>query len=185
MKTALTLIVAALFATETPGTTQPASPDDRFHATFDRFIGEDWLFFIDLYDADGNVTYSSVDIRRFEYGIGGAFLIEDAYRMEDEVHLGIQLIGLDKQAGNIHLSTFFQWQPTALAEVSGQFTESGGVQGRSSARLPDGTNVNERFECEWLDDRWTCASYRIEADGSESISNRNYYCRRSDPECSD
>ena len=161
------------------------SADQQFHSTFDRLVGEDWLFHIDLIDAAGEVIYSSVDVRRFEYGIGGAFLIENAYRLEDGVHAGIQLIGLNRQDRTIHLSTFFQWKATALADVVAHFSETGGVKGTSTAMLPDGSLVKERFECEWVDDRWTCASFRIEEDGSERISNRNYYCRRSDPDCGD
>ncbi len=93
------------------------SADQQFHSTFDRLVGEDWLFHIELINADGEVTYSSVDVRRFEYGIGGAFLIENAYRLEDGAHAGIQLIGLNRRDRTLHLSTFFQWKPTALAEV--------------------------------------------------------------------
>ena len=178
-----TLVPLILAAGAASAQSPPSSPDEQFRSAFDRFVGEDWLFYIELFGADGEVTFSGVDIRRFEYGIGGVFLIENVYRMEDEAHIGIQLIGLDRQAGTVHLSTFFPWQPTALAEVTGRFTESGGISGQSKARLLDGTEVNGRFACEWLDGRWTCSSHIIEPDGTERIADRNYYCRRSDPDC--
>ena len=187
MKNLLIAILAPLLAAASPvnAETPSASPDEQFRSAFDRFVGEDWLFYIELFGADGELTFSGVDIRRFEYGIGGAFLIENVYRMEDEAHIGIQLIGLDRQAGTIHLSTFFPWQSTALADVTGSFTESGGVSGGSRARLADGTEINGRFSCDWIDERWTCSSHVIEPDGTQRIADRNYYCRRSEPDCSD
>ena len=183
MRMTLAVLILILLPAAVPEAAEATSPDERFRWTFDRFVGEDWLFHIELYDAAGEVTFSGTDVRRFRYGIGGVFLIENVYRLEDEVHVGLQLIGLDRQAGTIHLSTFFQWQPTALADVVGRFTEAGGIEGTSTAELPDGTAVSERFQCEWVDDRWTCSSFVIEADGAERLSNRNYYCRRSDPDC--
>ena len=159
------------------------TPDETFRSVFDPFIGEDWLFHIEMYGPDGNVTFSGVDIRRFQYGVGGVFLIENVYRPDDEAHIGIQLIGLNGQVGTIHLSTFFPWKPTALANVTGHFSDAGGVEGTSAAELPDGSVINGRFSCEWLDGRWTCESYVVNPDGSERINDRNYYCRRSDADC--
>ena len=174
----LTLLIASSTAI---GEQSPA--DERFRSVFDPFVGDEWLFHIEMYDAEGNVSFAGVDVRRFEYGVGGTFLIESVFRPEDDAHIGIQLIGLDRQAGTIHLSTFFPWQATALADVSGRFTDSGGVEGKSTATLPDGTSISGRFACEWQDDRWTCESFVKTPGGGERRGDRNYYCRRSAPDC--
>lgn len=175
----------ALASLSLPGFTsaEEITPDVTFRSVFDPFIGDDWLFHIEMYGPDGNVTFSGVDVRRFQYGVGGAFLIENVYRPEDEAHIGIQLIGLDRQNGTIHLSTFFPWKPTALARVSGSITDAGGVEGTSAAEMPDGSVINGRFSCQWLESRWTCESFVVNPDGSERISDRNHYCRRSEPDC--
>ena len=182
--TRIFLVPLALSIASSVAFAEELTTDEMFRSVFDRFIGDEWLFHIEMYDAEGNVSFSGVDVRRFEYGIGGAFLIENVYRPEDDAHIGIQLIGLDRQSGTIHLSTFFPWQATALADVSGRFTDSGGVEGRSAATLPDGTKINGRFSCEWQDDRWACESFLKSPDGGERRGDRNFYCRRSAPDCS-
>ena len=179
----LTLLPLAMLAFAYSAIAQDTSADEAFHSVFDRFVGEEWLFHIEMYDADGNVSFSGVDVRRFQFGVGGTFLIENVYRTEDDAHIGIQLIGLNRQNGTIHLSTFFPWQATALAEVSGRFTGTDGIEGESSATLPDGTQLAGRFACQWLDGRWTCESFIKLPDGSERRGDRNFYCRRSDPDC--
>ena len=178
------LLVSFALLTGVAQADDSVSAQDQFHTTFDRFIGEDWLFHIELFDAEENLTFKGVDIRRFEFGVGGTFVIENVYRMEDEAHIGIQLIGFNRQAGSIHLSTFFPWQATALADTEARFID-GGVEGTSHALLPDGSEVNARFACSWINDRWTCESRVINPDGSERLGDRNYYCRRSDPGCSE
>ena len=173
----------ALLATFSGAFAQNVSPDEIFRSVFDPFIGDDWLFHIEMYDADGQVTFSGVDLRRFQYGVAGAFLIENVYRPEDEAHIGLQLVGLDRQSGAIHLSTFFPWKPTALASVTARFSDESGVEGTSAAEMPDGSAIYGRFSCKWLERRWTCESFVVQPDGSERISDRNYYCRRSEPTC--
>ena len=172
-----------MLATMSGASAQSVTPDEVFRSVFDPFIGDDWLFHIEMYGADGQVTFSGVDLRRFQYGVGGAFLIENVHRLEDEAHIGLQLVGLDRESGTIHLSTFFPWKPTALASVTGRFSGDSGVEGTSAAEMPDGSVIKGRFSCRWHERRWTCESFVAQSDGSERISDRNYYCRRSDPTC--
>ncbi len=156
----------------------------KFHDFFAPFLGGDWNYHTHMTDAQGDTVYEGTDIRRYRPGVRGRFVIENVFAESDTgelTHIGIQMIGLDADTGNIHISAFWPWQATMLGDVVAtigkQADGSNGISG--IARAVGQTFPELRFNCSYLDnDELHCRTITTTEDGKSFQSNVETFTRR-------
>ena len=111
-------------------------PAVRFNGFTAPLLGKAWTAHVVMKGPDGTVGFDGHDVRKFRRGIGGRFLIEEAYREEADgslTHIGLMASGLDGKTGTVHVASFWPWQATALPSASGRLMT--GTEGQAKLVL--------------------------------------------------
>ena len=161
----------------------PEENTRQFHEFFAPFMEGDWNYCTHMTDLNGKTLFEGTDVRRFAFGVRKQFVIENVYAEEEGelVHAGLQLIGLNADAGTLHMAAFWPWQATQLGDVEGKLAKQrDGHAGISGVAVPAGQEFpKRRFDCSYLPgDEFHCTTVTTNADGRSYVSNKEVFSRR-------
>lgn len=162
---------------------EPDSRLERFHEFFEQFMDSEWSYHTRMTGPDGEVVYEGEDLRTYTFGIRKRFAIENVYQEQDDgtrTHVALSLIGVDQNTGELRLSSFWPWQPTALGEVSIEMRHGSDGVALIGKGKPAGVDYPRiAFECRFeTADLYRCETETISEDGTRYRSNVETFERR-------